>query len=343
MVLAIRAKLVLPMSVRAVTIARIQIDSNEPEQTTEKLAAFTHGTVIRKAGSGPYTAKFNVYALPGIGILSISLAHSRVSSPEGRSYVSLTLPRATSLVIREDRKPTVFAPGSLHVLPTDRPFDLRTADPGTTLVANIDAPLIERHLRSPDRGATKRLRLPSSVDVRRGSGASLMRYLEFVLRDVAAEDSAFRSPLVAAEAANLAAALFAHAVDDLAPARRSNGGGAGQREALRGAEEYLAAHLSDPVSLADVAEATGMSVRSLARAFQKHRGKGPIAFLRERRFEAAQRALAAASPDGGSVTQIAMHYGFAHLGRFAQQYHRRFGELPSQTLARSSPERRWVV
>ncbi|MED8017168.1 hypothetical protein, partial [Pseudomonas aeruginosa] len=29
-----------------------------------------------------------------------------------------------------------------------------------------------------------------------------------------------------------------------------------------------------------------------------------------------------------------LDFGFAHLGRFAEQYRRQFGELPSETLRR---------
>ena len=33
-----------------------------------------------------------------------------------------------------------------------------------------------------------------------------------------------------------------------------------------------------------------------------------------------------------SVAAVAAHWGFAHLGRFATEYRRRFGIYPSQTL-----------
>ncbi len=33
-----------------------------------------------------------------------------------------------------------------------------------------------------------------------------------------------------------------------------------------------------------------------------------------------------------TVTQVALHWGFDHLGRFSRYYAREFGELPSDTL-----------
>lgn len=38
--------------------------------------------------------------------------------------------------------------------------------------------------------------------------------------------------------------------------------------------------------------------------------------------------------DGVTVTDIAQQWGFSHLGSFATQYRRRFGETPSRTLKR---------
>ncbi|MGH3516372.1 MAG: helix-turn-helix domain-containing protein [Haloechinothrix sp.] len=42
--------------------------------------------------------------------------------------------------------------------------------------------------------------------------------------------------------------------------------------------------------------------------------------------------LAAADPTTTSVTEIAMQWGFWHLGRFSVTYRRRWGVSPSTTL-----------
>jgi transcriptional regulator GlxA family with amidase domain len=43
-----------------------------------------------------------------------------------------------------------------------------------------------------------------------------------------------------------------------------------------------------------------------------------------------------AGGSSNSVTDVAIKWGFVHLGRFAQMYRDRYGELPSETLRRAS-------
>jgi AraC-like DNA-binding protein len=57
-----------------------------------------------------------------------------------------------------------------------------------------------------------------------------------------------------------------------------------------------------------------------------------MAYVREVRLERARADLMSDDPSLGSVTDIALKWGFAHLGRFAVEYKRRFGESPSATL-----------
>lgn len=97
--------------------------------------------------------------------------------------------------------------------------------------------------------------------------------------------------------------------------------------------EYLEAHSSRPIRMAELARLTGMSVRSLQAGFRKYRGESPLEFLRERRLMRARQRLLAASDD--SVTEVALGCGLSHAGRFSIQYRARYGESPSETLAKA--------
>lgn len=97
---------------------------------------------------------------------------------------------------------------------------------------------------------------------------------------------------------------------------------------------WLAARPRDPVTLAELCEGIGTNARTLNLCCQEFLGMSPIRYLRLRRLQMANRALRSAVPGIDSVTAIALHHGFNELGRFAQAYHRMFGETPSATLAR---------
>ena len=98
-------------------------------------------------------------------------------------------------------------------------------------------------------------------------------------------------------------------------------------------EGYLEARAGDPIDMPTLARETGYSLSSIYRAFQRHRGYSPGTFLADVRMRLARRRLLGAGP-GDRVTSIALDCGFGHLGRFAVEYKRRFGERPKQTLDR---------
>ena len=98
---------------------------------------------------------------------------------------------------------------------------------------------------------------------------------------------------------------------------------------LQRAEEFMRSRLDAALSLEDVADAAGVSRRTLAQLFRRHRELSPMEVLRNMRLDAAHAQLA--RHDGASVTQIALDCGFSHLSRFAACYRERFGQLPRET------------
>jgi AraC family ethanolamine operon transcriptional activator len=58
-------------------------------------------------------------------------------------------------------------------------------------------------------------------------------------------------------------------------------------------------------------------------------------FLRQVRLEGVRRDLDGGLPPGG-ISELALRWGFSHFGRFAADYRRHFGELPSETARRAA-------
>ncbi|MCS6586939.1 AraC family transcriptional regulator [Curtobacterium flaccumfaciens pv. flaccumfaciens] len=95
------------------------------------------------------------------------------------------------------------------------------------------------------------------------------------------------------------------------------------------AEAFLLEHATEHITVADIAEVAGLSIRGTQAAFNRHHGTTPLAYLRRIRLHLAREQLQI-RPDR-SVAEIARGAGFAHLGRFAGAYRDEFGELPRHT------------
>ena len=95
--------------------------------------------------------------------------------------------------------------------------------------------------------------------------------------------------------------------------------------------ERLTMHLCP----AEIAEKTGVTPRSLQKAFLRHFHTTLTIYLQDLRLEAVRKEFLG-SKKAGSISEIALRYQFHHLGRFSQAYRKQFGELPSATLAQRS-------
>ncbi|NIJ04495.1 helix-turn-helix transcriptional regulator [Frigoribacterium faeni] len=146
-----------------------------------------------------------------------------------------------------------------------------------------------------------------------------------VLLDLAA------TPLERSEAGRrLALAVldaFPHETGQAAPAVLA----AGSRRLAR-AVEYLHAHAHEPIGVTEVAAAADLSVRGLQVALQRTFDLSPTELLRQIRLDRVRADLEAATPETTTVSAVARHWGFSHLGRFSAVYRDRFGEQPSATL-----------
>ena len=95
---------------------------------------------------------------------------------------------------------------------------------------------------------------------------------------------------------------------------------------------WLAGQLHRRVRIGELTKRAGASKRTIERAFLRT-GCTPMEYLRSVRLERARCMFARPTP-GMTVADAAGAVGYTHLGRFAAEYRRQFGELPSRTLAR---------
>lgn len=305
------------------------VQTRDPEQITETVSPIFPGSRIEAISGNEFTTSVRAWCLQRTGVLAIQMVEGRALLPGDRHYASLTVALAGTCLARDDLRTLAIQGDAAHFLEADEPTEFRPSRRSRILGVSLDASLLAAH---EDRlvearrgtGGESALLLPASPET-----DSLHRFLGWFFQELNQGDSTLLDVRIAAEVESVMAAMLAGALssrDPLPPVPDD--------DSLRRAEEYLAASLSKPVSLAEVAAAARVSVRTLTRGFRNRHGVGPIGFLHRRRLEAARRELADAVPGEVTVTEVANRYCLPHTGRFAVAYRSLFGESPSETLRR---------
>lgn len=98
--------------------------------------------------------------------------------------------------------------------------------------------------------------------------------------------------------------------------------------------QFIEEHLTQDISIAQLISVAMVGERSLYTLFERHVGTSPKDYVRQRKLERIHALLRDPALKARSVTEVAMDHGFLHLGRFAECYRQRFGELPSVTFKR---------
>jgi AraC-like DNA-binding protein len=104
---------------------------------------------------------------------------------------------------------------------------------------------------------------------------------------------------------------------------------------LRRARDLADRHYADPLDVAALASAAGVSKYHFIRCFASVYGTTPARYLTERRIERAQDLLRATNL---TVTEICYMVGFASLGSFSSRFTALVGMTPSAYQAKYAAE-----
>ncbi len=106
------------------------------------------------------------------------------------------------------------------------------------------------------------------------------------------------------------------------------------------AKDLADARYRDPLDVADMARAAGLSRAHFSRAFRRAFGESPHAYLLTRRLE---RAAALLRNTDRSVADICMAVGLQSVGSFTTSFTRHFGRTPTEYRASFPPAVAWAV
>jgi len=89
--------------------------------------------------------------------------------------------------------------------------------------------------------------------------------------------------------------------------------------------EYVRGHLSEPLTVADMADLVNLSPSAFAHLFRDVTGRSPYQFVKEMRLDRARELLV----DGNlTVARISKEVGYASVSHFISEFRGRFGVTP---------------
>jgi len=102
--------------------------------------------------------------------------------------------------------------------------------------------------------------------------------------------------------------------------------------ALKTAVEYIKTTPQNTSSLKQFYRETRINERTLQRAFLDRYGISPKSYSQTYHLNNVYKSLIKNNAAKTNIATIASSFGFEHMSQFAKDYHRQFGELPSETL-----------
>ena len=266
-----------------------------------------------------------------VGFLDLGVPTTiELLGPTGDHLV--VVPSSGMSVVEVDGVRHELTPIHATVVPTDRPARLLAASATSYVLVKIEAGSLDRHLaRLLGRTTDRTVEFDPVFDLAAPTSHRWNAGLQMILAELVEPNSLARTTTNVGQLEEflMAALLFGHA---------SNyssflGSSAQPRRAVRAARDFIDRNLTADLVVADIAAAAGVSVRTLQNHFADDIGQTPTAYLRSQRLDRV-RADLADTPRGESttVTDVALRWGFRHLGRFSIAYRDRFGESPSETL-----------
>jgi AraC-like DNA-binding protein len=278
-------------------------------------------------------------AVTHVGSLRVAaIAHRRgtvcVTKPPGLGAFCLCLPIQGRLGLRTPacKKVEGADPNTGLIYSGESGTQFTTGDETETLSIWIPAAKLKSCLETlADRSIAGELVFRPAIDLTNSTGASLRELARFVGQELSRPDSLISQDIGFALIEDLLCRWIVqglpHNHTDLLERRSPSA----DLRAVRRAEEYFQSRLTDSISLSDLADAAGCSVRALQLAFRSARDTTPMAALRQARLDQARQVLMRGGAEI-SVIDVALRFGFSNPGRFAHLYRAAFHERPLETL-----------
>ncbi|WP_437791672.1 AraC family transcriptional regulator [Sorangium sp. So ce693] len=322
-----------PPAAPPLPVARSRIRTSDPDEAAPYIARLYPGAALRPLQAHAFACDIGMVTVGPVSFVTADWVHgARLEGAALRDRYALGLGGAGSgdadvelggqrLSIRPQKRAVLFIP--------ERPGSVRLPPGWRGRSIAVERSALEVHFALLTGHAPRAaIAFEPELDLAVGGGATLHGIVRSLREEI---ESPAHTPVVrpllyevlltalVTIPRHTSSHVFERAPPRIAPA------------IVRRAEDFIAAHAGEAITLADVVAAAGAPARSLQAAFRAARGVTPMGFLKIRRLEQARHMLLAALPDT-TVAGVASAMGFRSAGRFSVEYRKRFHESPSQTL-----------
>ncbi len=229
-------------------------------------------------------------------------------------------------VVADPRTAAVFNPTGRTVLD-------RWSARATQLCLKIDRSALEQELSLRlDRPLGRLLKFRLAMDMTTPAGRNWHHAVLMLAGELDAPGGFMTQPLLAQEVQRLIVSGLLWSQQHTYSADLRSPASAPRPRTVKLAMDLIESEPERAWAVADLAELTGISVRSIEDGFRRYVGISPVAYLRRCRLDRAHNQLQTAAPNSLTVADVAHRWGFTHLGRFSRAYHEKFDQYPSETL-----------
>lgn len=305
---------------------------NDPLAFEQYLAPAGGEVCIRPMVGSRFKADISMRLLQRIGLFRVEAESFSARKAPQTDFYGLTIPLNVPFTVSERGYDQTFAGSNAHMLSPGDSFNFQCRRKCRSLVCNFFVdPLIAYRERMLQESTSQQTRLEPRVSLVTATGSRLFRTVARAWVALGMDDSLV-SEMVKQEMEDDLLSSFLLLVEEplaidrpvLSPAD----------SVLSRVEDYICANLDQSITRDELADTAGISIRSLTRAFEKQYGSSPMAFVRQRRLDACYTKLLGSEREATTVSDVAMSYGFSHLGKFAIAYKKSFGESPSASLGK---------
>ncbi|AKV00124.1 Transcriptional regulator, AraC family [Labilithrix luteola] len=310
---------------------------DEAEELESRLNAPVRASPITRRETFEWQA--NRIAVGSLGIMATAYRGGvRASAPDIGPLYSLMVPVRGGAIITANGTPTALSPNRRGMmLSPSSTLEVELGAGYGGIQVGISAATVASALHVltglQPRGQAI---FSAGVDLAKATKPSYLRTLELIIEEADRHPRVLASPIVADRMAE--AFVYSLLLEGEHDHRSLLERPVRSAEPLqvRRVEEYIRAHLAEPITLEILVTVAGVSARALQAGFRAHREATPMGFLRNCRLDLARTRLLSLHGHE-TIAKIATECGFQHLGRFNVAYRARFGESPRDTLVRSRP------